>query len=246
MIYQKKKKTIKLITLVFGFFIIFFSLLAGRGAYSTHASASADNENIKFDTTNVLDDLRGMTIDGKAFTLEDYPKDDDGSVKLISLAEYCYSYYGDMQQNYGLYVYVYNPQQMTFDCKSDKNKLQMRVGGKDTDDYTKYSLQFLDGTLLDGLENRFYKFKINFTSAQRQAVLSALNAESRIYEVSGIELLNNKSDDYPNATEYPCGFFNKETGVYSAPKYVYSGYSKGYGQTSSEETLDCTISDVEA
>ena len=63
-----------------------------------------------YENSNVLDNLKGSTIGGKEFNIADYPHDDNGRPQIISFVEFCYSYYADKQDDYGLYVYVYNPQ----------------------------------------------------------------------------------------------------------------------------------------
>lgn len=239
-------KTKKLTNAIFAAILAIFIIISvfGGGAFSERTAAFAASSTQAYDNSDVLDDLRGMTVDGKQFSLDDYPKNENGTVKVVTFVEYCYSYYADMQDNFGLYVYVYNPQQLIFDCASGKNMLQMRVGGGTSADFNKYNLKLCNATLQGGYENLFYKFKVDWTAAQRTAILAALDSESRVYEVSGIELLSNSLPEYPNAKEYPVGDYGTD-GNAQGKKFTYTGYGKGYGQTSSEVSLNCDVDDVE-
>ena len=87
----------------------------------------------EYDGTNVLEDLEGGKIDGKAFALNDYPFDEDRDTAVLLFAEYCYSFYFDKQGNYGLYLYVYNPKGLVFDTESGRNTVTLAVG--DTSEY---------------------------------------------------------------------------------------------------------------
>ena len=59
--------------------------------------------------------------------MKDYPYDEDSQAQIVNFVEYCYSYKGNMQSNYGLYVYVYNPQGLNISTNSKSNKIQMAV-----------------------------------------------------------------------------------------------------------------------
>lgn len=88
------------------------------------AYASSENS---FDTTNVLDDLLSSTIDGKPFDLKDYPYNENGTLRIVSFIEYCYSFKSNMRANYGLYMLIYNPQALNLSTNSKQNKIQMAV-----------------------------------------------------------------------------------------------------------------------
>ena len=142
---------------------------------------------------------------------------------MISFVEFCYSCYSDKQDDFGLYIYVYNPQDIAFDTNTERNKIQFRCGNLPS---AKYTLDFLNYSNKAGYEGRFYKFRIRLSLNERNSILKALNENSRVYEITEIELVLKGI-----VTAYPCG-----------AKYTYSGYVKGYGSELAEsDTLSCTV-----
>jgi hypothetical protein len=79
------------------------------GVFPATLSVQADTAALTYEQTNVMDDLKGSTINGKEFSLNDYGFSALKETQVISFVEYCYSFYENLQDNYGLYVYVYNP-----------------------------------------------------------------------------------------------------------------------------------------
>ena len=199
-------------------------------AYTT----SAEDINIvsAYEERNVLDDLEGMLIDGKSFNLEDYYFDKSKSTKLLSFVEFCYSIYDNLQNNYGLYVYIYNPKALNFNVDSPSNKIQFSVTDNKSVSYFKYSLTFLNMSEKSDYYGLFYKFKINLTESDISYLLNTLNPSKRIYNISGIELFTSESKN---------AFDNNVSLTYS-----YSGYAKGFGpNVEAESTLYCVNNDLE-
>lgn len=176
-----------------------------------------------FEQTNVYDDLTGSTVGGTSFDMSDFPHDDNGKPQIISFIEFCYSYYRDNQSDYGLYIYVYNPQDRKIDING-KNTIQFAYGNYDS--CFKYPLHFLNYSIKAGYEGRFYKFRIDLTSNERNDILETVEPNNRIYKVSGFELSYKN-----NVTDYVC-----------AQKYTYSGFALGYGSELAEsDTLSCKV-----
>ncbi|MDE7295798.1 MAG: hypothetical protein K2N84_00890 [Clostridia bacterium] len=200
-------------------------------ALEPRSTALAVSSTVKtYEQQNVMDDLKGATIDGKPFDVADYPYRHNDKPRLILFAELCYSYYASKQSDYGLYVYVYNPQQLAFDLKSDRNKVQLRFGDKTSANFGKYRLIYLNSSTEVGSEGRFLKFRVQLTTAERSEIFSALNADERVYELSGFELSCES-----NVTEYPC-----------PQTYTYKGFAKGYGSDYAEtDTLAFSVDDYE-
>ena len=191
---------------------------------SNIAFASTDNN---FEKSTVIEDLKGSTLNGQKFDLANYPFDEKGSPKLISFLEYCYSYKTSMQDNYALYIYIYNPQGKEFNVSSNRNKIQLRAG--ETGNFEKYELTFLNYTNEIGYEGLFYKFKVKLNLAQRNAILGNVKQNARVYEVSGYELCVGSE-----VTEYKC-----------ATKYTYTGFAKDYGPpTATSSTLSLTVDGI--
>lgn len=236
---KRKTKIVYIATVLFVAVLLLFTVLAENKA--VYVSADALDE-INFDNTYVMDDLRGSTVDGVPFNLKDYSFDKNKPTKIFSFVEYCYSFNATKQANYGLYVYVYNPQGINFVYDSVQNKIEFAVGEGATG-YQKYSLKYLNCSTETNNEGLFIKYKVVLSEARKMEVLNALNSTNRIYRVGGIELLITGS---ANATDYPA------TGVITADNkgsiiYNYSGYSAGYGanpEAASTLTVNSTEGDV--
>ena len=197
---------------------------AVRGGFAPAVRA----EEINYEQTDVLDDLSGAVIGGKPFDVRDYPFDERGKPQIVAFAEYGYSFYADNQDDYGLYVYVYNPQGMAFDTNTDRNKIALAYGGREN--WTKYNLEFLDYSSEAGYEGLFYKFRVSLTEDEKSDILDDVVQNARVYEISGIEL----------------SVGNIVTDCTVAMRYTYSGYASGYGSAlATESTLACTADGFE-
>ena len=89
--------------------------------------ALAATSETSYSQTNVLDDLKSSTVGGAPFDVKDYPYNAAKDAQIIHFVEYCYSYRENMQENYGLYIYVYNPKGQSFSENNKLNKIQMAV-----------------------------------------------------------------------------------------------------------------------
>lgn len=187
---------------------------------------------VNFDNTDVMDDLNSCTIDGESFDINDYPKDPYGTPEVLTFVEYCYSFYVNNNQNYGLYIYVYNPALTKFEDSHLLNKIQMAVSFNEmdyADNYKKFNLKFCSKSS-DGL---FYKYKVvdpDNTLLSMVQEYSNTHSGARQYYISGIELV--KKGEY-NATEYNVSM-----------NYNYSGFADGYGD-SENFPLTMTSSGIE-
>ena len=187
---------------------------------------------LTYEQTNVMDDLKQSTIDGKPFSLTEYSFNAFKETKVLSFVEYCYSFYQNKQDSYGLYVYVYNPKGLTFDLNSRLNCIQFAFGLSTSTNYTKYPLKFLSYSTEPDYERLFYKYKVVLTEEQKTQLLANLNSTERVYRVSGIELLEKGNT---NATDFAV-----------ATTYRYSGYAKGFGSSpEAENTLSCKSEEAE-
>ena len=217
-----KKMIIPVVTLLIAVILIY--------SMGGSAVAYAAESNLEFDKTYVLDDLEGSAVNGVTFDVDDYPYDKDGDIQLIGFVEYGYSAYQNMQQNYGLYVYLYNPRLL--DITDSSCKIQIGVDSGSAEDYNKYFLKSVSKS--EGVTtNRFIKMKV----LNAEELLPDLDPGKRVYNVSGIEIATYGSGEI---IEYNVSSW-----------YSFSGYSKGYGtdpkaestlvqQTDELETIEIT------
>ena len=206
-------------------FVCIGVVMGGQGFLSASAASEIQTA---FEERNVMDDLTGGTVGGKKFSLADYPHNSDGKPQIISFTEFCYSYYAEKQGDYGLYVYVYNPQDVAFDTQTNRNRIQLTYGGKAS--YAKYSLIFCNYSTQAGYEGRFFKFRVQLTDSQRSDILQTIKPDARVYKVSGIELSYKGQ-----VTDYPC-----------AQSYTYTGFAEGYGsELAASDTLSCRVNGFE-
>lgn len=209
--------------------IFFFVLLSLLSAVNFPVKAKADSGNA-FDSTNVLDDLRSS----EDFNILNYPFTDSKDIRIINFVEYCYSFRVNMRDNYGLYVYIYNPKGLNLDT-GDANFIQMAVSydenGNPTD-YEKFGLKYLSKAEESNYKNLFYKFKVIDREINGTFFFDRVNSNERRYDVSGIELLT-----YGNtlATEYNV-----------SGSFRFTGYAKGYGSDEdTESTLNSEVKELE-
>ncbi len=200
-------------TTVISFALTLLTVVAG--IFPATISVFAEESAITYEQTNAMDDLKGSIVNGKEFSLTDYSFDAFKETQMLSFVEYCYSFYQNLQDNYGLYVYVYNPKAKKFVVDHVLNQIQLSYGlGVDTN-YKKYQLTFLNCSTQANYEGLFYKFKVVLPAADKQEMLQSLNSTDRVYRVSGIELLEQGKT---NAEEYSV-----------ATTYHFTGYAAGYG-----------------
>ena len=197
--------------------------------------AFAAEREISYDTTNVLDDLTSSTANGEPFDITDYPFDESKDAQVISFVEYCYSYKANLRDNYGLYIYVYNPQGLNISTNSKSNKIQMATSYDsegNPNDYQKFNLEFCSKVEDGDYKNLFYKFKVVDREVKGTTFAQRVNSNARRYDVSGIELLTYGAD---TATEY-----------YVGGTYIFTGYAEGYGaDANAKNTLNCSIEKLE-
>ena len=184
-----------------------------------------------FDKTNVLDDLESA----EDFNLIDYPFDKSGlhSPKVINFVEWCYTVVTTKQDDFALYIYFYNPAGLDINVSSFQNRVQMatkydsavvKYDSKPTD-YSTFPLIFCNKSERENYDGLFYKFRVGFSSTQRQALLSRLNSNGRRYDISGITLACADG----SVEEYAVG-----------GTWKFSGYASGYGvNESAPSTLTC-------
>lgn len=213
----KAGKLVKLLTLWAVCLLISFLPMFGVSGGAYAAAETSDME------SGIMQELSGLKKDGKPFSSEDYPADKNGTPQVLTAYEVGYSYYANKRAAYGLILYVYNPAQLNVQ-EDIRNTVQMKAGNAAR--YDKYKISIAS----ESTDKLFYKFNVEFTEQEKTAVLSALDKDSRVYEISSIELY---TGGY-NATDYAL----PHTQI-----FTFTGYAAGLGQSSGEEsTLSSTLS----
>lgn len=227
------KKTISRSVLFLLIFMVVFSSIPVFRILSPGAYAGTTDVN--FDETNVIDDLQSS--DG--FDIRDYPYNPTEipqSPRIVNFVEYCYSYRVNQQKNFGLYLYVYNPDAIAFNVESPLNKIEIAVGYDEKHlpiEYEKFDLQYCNRSMGD-YTDLFYKFKIvdHESEYDGNTILERVNSAERRYDVSGFEILT--VGEFA-AHDYPVG-----------GSFFFSGYVKGYGPgAQTESTLTSKVTDLE-
>lgn len=165
--------------------------------------AYASDNNVKFDNTSIFDDLYGSKDEhGNEFDLGNYPKDKDGELRFYTFVEYGYSYYANLNKNYALYTYLYNPQQLDFSTYLDSNVVRMATafvknseGEYVASEYDDFNIVCVSRTTGD-YANLFYKFKILDPEKKLLALAQKYESENgcRRYDIAGVYLKTDKGD----------------------------------------------------
>lgn len=218
---------------IYACFLVILLLISSLFSMGS-TTAFADTSELKFDQTNVMDDLRSS----KTFNVLNYPfyQSEKPEMFIINVVEYCYSFDVLRQGNYGLYLYLYNPNGRDINTDMGVNKVQMAVGYNadgSPNDYEKFDLMFCSKSEEKFYEGLFYKFKvIDHISADGKTVLQRVKSSARRYDISGFEILEKRQS---RSVEYGVG-----------GTYTFTGYAKGYGAYANEEsTLNCEVTDLE-
>lgn len=224
---QQKKKRLIYIGVV-SFWIALFVLIGVISSLISPITAQAIvlSEN-NFDNTEIEDDLSDLDW-------SEYPPDNKGTIKIIEFVEYCYTDNVFKQSHYGLYLYIYNPMQLSFSPNEGANVINMATSYDDNGkpaSYENLSLTYLDKTTGEN-SNLFYKFKVtNPNTLLENAREYSKNFGERRYDISDVQfrILGNNAVE---TRDYEIG-----------GTWHYTGYAAGYG--SDESTLECTKTDLE-
>lgn len=187
-----------------------------------------------FKSSNVLDDLLSSVVNGQVFDIKNFSFNEKGNLQILNFIEYCYSYKESKQDDFGLYVYVFNPQGLDIDKTSKQNKIQLATYSDEFGEhFDKFELEFINEPNQSNFKGLFYKFKVvDKEGTDGKTLIDRVNSNERVYKVSGIELLTKGNS---NATEYGIG-----------GTYKFTGYAKGYGpDAEAESTLNCSVETLE-
>ena len=185
---------------------------------------SAASSIVDYDLTDISEDLKDVSI-------LKYPYNPLGEHSLILFQEYCFSKHSFYDEEYGLYLYVYNPAEKEIKVADGANVVNMATSYDEEgrpSSYANMPLRLLDTT--DNL--RFLKFKV---VDEANTILTAQKAyqeefEKRRYDVSGVQLW---FEGDTNATDETVGH-----------TYEYTGYAAGFGE-GAEDTSTLHVNALE-
>lgn len=167
------------------------------------------NDGTYFDTVSVMEDL----LSSPDFNIYHYGYSETEELSILNFLEYCYSPFANCREYYGLYLYLYNPQNI--ELKSTGHSVQLAVTvGDTTQEYSNYDLKLLSSSSGDR-KNLFHKFKV----LGAEEIAKQVKSEKRIYNISGIEL--NTANGIKD---------NGIGGIWS-----FTGYAKGYSPSGDHE-----------
>ena len=226
MAYTTKNKIITLILTL----LMFVTLTFGQGnlpVFSLVAKAASSS----YEESNVLDDL----LSSSNFNLLNFSRKENGNIQLISFIEYCYSYRKNTQNDYEMYIIIYNPSGLDIETKSYQNKIQLAVEYGDNNApirFEKFRLEFCNKSTTGEYKNLFYKFRVVDRQFNGKYFEDRVASNARRYDISGIELLIKGNQ---NAVDYNV-----------SSTYVFTGYAKGYGKNANDESsLKCSVTKME-
>lgn len=194
--------------------------------------ARAEEKTYTFDKTEVLADLESSGT----FDINDYPWDYYGIYKSPSIAnfvEWCYSPF--KSEDFALYIYFYNPQNLQINTSSASNKIQMASAYTSypitresvPTDYDTYNLVFCSKSTRENYEGLFYKFRVvDEKGSDGLYIRERVYSGERRYDVSGITFAT---------------LDGKVQEIGAGGTYFFNGFAAGYGPNSiSESTLECS------
>ena len=81
----ERKQIIKRICVSFVLIAVFVLAMVFGGGFTAPVAYAATNDDLQFDETYVMDDLEGMTINGKPFDIADYSFDESRNTGVCCL-----------------------------------------------------------------------------------------------------------------------------------------------------------------
>lgn len=216
------KKTVRTIAIyIFAAVLAVFCLftVSAQSFLTARAAAYAAELTGLLDKTSIESDLEELDLSGISAS--------DG-FQLIYFAEV--GYRETTSEDYGIYFYIYNPEETAFNIEANNNTVNMAVSFNaegEPDGYANLSLTFIDRTD----DHRYYKFRL--TDSQRMYEYAKSYSEqrgSRRYDIAGIQLLAS-GESLPHDYATPA-------------TYTYTGYAKGCGDDAfADSTLECTMTE---
>ena len=218
------KKTVRTIAIyIFAAVLAVFCLFTVSAQSFLYARADSRTAELAglLDKTSIENDLKQLDL--TSYSAED-------GLQIVYFGELGYT--KSSSADYGIYIYIYNPDGLAFSTNTGDNTVNMAVSFNASGEavgYSNLSLTFIDRTA----NHLYYKFRL--TDSKTMYEIASEYAQlwnCRRYDISGIQLWA-YNEEQPH--EYTI-----------ARTYSYSGYAKGYGSdTSAQSTLECTVTERE-
>lgn len=193
------------------------------------AYAAESNTGNNFDNTAVTDDLA-------EYGLSQFVYNKHGTIRFVTLAEYCFSANALNAEHYALYVYLYNPARLEISERQGANTINIAVAYDENGtplDYANLPLK-LCGVATGKYSKLLYKYRIIDEDGVllKNARMQDGAGKFRRYDIAGVQLWETGAN---NARDY---------GVDGT--YKFTGYAKGYGaDENAENNLLCSVEDLE-
>ena len=216
-----KKFFKRMIATVGAFLLAFISCIGMFQGRILYAYAATENA---FDKTSVNEDLSDTDW-------LKYPANSFGTPSVVNFVEYCYTDNVAENENYALYLYVYNPARLSFSLKGNSVNMAIGYDGTEPNEYADVDL-ITCGASTGDKAGLIYKFRIDIPErVYTNARLFQQDYKYRQYDIVGVQL--------------------RQVGVEThdwdvGRKYKVTGYAKGMDDTSQEEaTLAVEYSGLE-
>ena len=193
------------------------------------AYAAESNTGNNFDNTAVTDDLA-------EYGLSQFVYNKHGTIRFVTLAEYCFSANALNAEHYALYVYLYNPARLEISERQGANTINIAVAYDENGtplDYANLPLK-LCGVATGKYSKLLYKYRIIDEDGVllKNARMQDGAGKFRRYDIAGVQLWETGAN---NARDYGVG-----------GTYKFTGYAKGYGaDENAENNLLCSVEDLE-
>ncbi len=209
-----KQKTF-ILYLLLSFIIAFTSFFGVKAIPVTRAEEIKQVTN--FESGNLLTELQSI----EGFSISDYPFSDNKELSVYTVAEYCYTQKDEYRDYYGLYIYLYNPQNLQIAENGNRTSIATAFNNKgEPTRFEYFDIDFINKTSgeYNGL---FYKFKVvDHESSDGKTIYSRVNADKRVYDFGGLQLRVSES-----VQAYRFGLTCE-----------FTGYGKGLGPDDNEES----------
>lgn len=219
-----KKRFIRISSFLLLLLLLFPTiLLSFTVAVTAETEDGVDGYYEDLNQTDILVDLQKYGVNTSEYAIDKTvkPGSDQDYLSIVRLVEFGYDYKQTLD-NYGLFVYIYNPTCMDL-TQSTWNRVQiaLKKSGNIETSILKPKLIHIDHTD----DHLLYKYRVDGLSKE---LLRSMAPAKRTYIISGVEF---KMADWVDPHDYQV-----------SGEYTFTGFLKGYGINKWDaETLFCSV-----